>query len=31
MTCRYFGISRPTYYTWLGRYEKEGVDWRWWR
>jgi transposase len=26
MTCRYFGISRPTYYTWLGRYEKEGVD-----
>jgi len=26
MTCRYFGISRPTYYTWLRRYEKEGVD-----
>ncbi|CDM74695.1 IS481 family transposase [Mycobacterium marinum] len=26
MSCRYFGISRPTYYTWLGRYEKEGVD-----
>lgn len=26
MTCRYFGISRPTYYTWLNRYEKEGVD-----
>ena len=22
MTRRYFGISRPTYYTWLGRYEK---------
>jgi transposase-like protein len=20
MTCRYFGISRPTYYTWLRRY-----------
>nr|WP_324199152.1 helix-turn-helix domain-containing protein [Nocardia amamiensis] len=26
MTCRYFGISRPTYYTWLRRYETEGVD-----
>lgn len=26
MTCRYFGVSRPTYYTWLNRYEKEGVD-----
>jgi hypothetical protein len=26
ITCRYFGISRPTYYTWLRRYEKEGVD-----
>ncbi|MCK2243739.1 MULTISPECIES: IS481 family transposase [unclassified Crossiella] len=26
MTCRYFGISRPTYYTWLRRYEAEGVD-----
>jgi transposase len=24
MTCRYFGISRPTYYTWLRRYEAEG-------
>jgi transposase InsO family protein len=23
MTCRYFGISRPTYYTWLHRYEAE--------
>ncbi len=26
MTCRYFGISRPTDYTWLHRYETEGVD-----
>jgi transposase len=26
MTCRYFGISRPTYYTWLRRYEADGVD-----
>jgi transposase InsO family protein len=26
MTCRYFGISRPTYYTWLRRYEAEGPD-----
>ena len=26
MTCRYFGISRPTYYTWLRRYQKDGVD-----
>lgn len=26
MTCRYYGISRPTYYTWLRRYEAEGVD-----
>ena len=24
-TCRYYGISRPTYYTWLPRYEKEGL------
>ncbi|WP_190823601.1 helix-turn-helix domain-containing protein [Saccharopolyspora pogona] len=26
MTCRYYGISRPTYYKWLHRYETEGVD-----
>ncbi|WP_433521385.1 helix-turn-helix domain-containing protein [Nocardia pseudovaccinii] len=26
MTCCYFGISRPTYYTWLRGYETEGVD-----
>jgi len=26
MTCRYFGISRPTYYKWLRRYEVEGTD-----
>jgi transposase InsO family protein len=26
MTCRYFGISRPTYYGWLSRYEEGGVD-----
>lgn len=26
MTCRYFGISRQAYYTWLRRYETEGVD-----
>jgi transposase len=25
-TCRYFGISRPTYYTWLRRYQADGVD-----
>jgi transposase len=26
MTCRYYGISRPTYYRWLHRYEADGVD-----
>ncbi|MBO0879866.1 MAG: IS481 family transposase [Mycobacterium sp.] len=26
MTCRYFGITRQTYYNWLRRYETEGVD-----
>jgi transposase InsO family protein len=26
MTCRYYGITRPTYYNWLRRYEAEGVD-----
>ncbi|MFG2887926.1 helix-turn-helix domain-containing protein [Streptomyces sp. NPDC048248] len=25
-TCRYYGISRPCYYTWLRRYEAEGLD-----
>ncbi|GAA1034339.1 MULTISPECIES: helix-turn-helix domain-containing protein [Amycolatopsis] len=24
MTCRYFGITRQTYYNWLRRYEAEG-------
>jgi hypothetical protein len=24
MTCRYFGISRQLYYTWLRRYRDEG-------
>jgi transposase len=26
MTCRYYGISRQVYYTWLRRYPDEGVD-----
>jgi transposase InsO family protein len=26
MTCRYFGISRQAYYTWLRRYVAEGTD-----
>ena len=26
MTCRYFGISRPTFYKWLQRYEADGED-----
>src|ERR1700754_2092714 len=26
MTCRYYGISRQTYYGWLRRYETEGAD-----
>jgi transposase-like protein len=25
MTCRYFGISRPTYDTWVRRYEEGHV------
>ena len=25
-TCRYYGISRPTYYTWLRRLDLEGPD-----
>ena len=24
-TCRYYGISRQAYYSWLKRYEDEGV------
>ncbi|MFF5085573.1 IS481 family transposase [Actinoplanes sp. NPDC000266] len=24
-TCRYYGISRPTYYKWLRRYQDEGL------
>ncbi|MFG1755893.1 IS481 family transposase [Streptosporangium sandarakinum] len=26
MTCRYFGISRQTYYIWYRRYQAEGID-----
>ena len=26
MTCRYVGISRPIYYTWLRRYQADGID-----
>lgn len=26
MTCRYFGISRQLYYTWLRRYRAEGLE-----
>ena len=26
LTCRYYGISRQLYYTWLRRYEEEGFD-----
>ena len=26
MTCRYFGITRQAFYTWLRRYEEHGVD-----
>ena len=26
MTCRYYGISRQVFYTWLRRYEAEGLD-----
>lgn len=25
-TCRYYGISRQTYYTWVRRYEAFGLD-----
>ena len=24
MTCRYYGISRPTFYKWLSRYQADG-------
>jgi transposase InsO family protein len=26
LTCRYYGISRPTFYTWRRRYDAEGID-----
>src|ERR1700693_2856960 len=26
LTCRYYGISRHTYYIWLRRYEEGGID-----
>jgi transposase InsO family protein len=26
MTCRYFGITRQAYYTWLRRYEEQGLE-----
>jgi transposase InsO family protein len=26
MTCRYYGISRPTFYKWLSRYRELGAD-----
>ncbi len=26
LTCRYYGIARQTYYIWLRRYEKLGID-----
>jgi transposase len=25
-TCRYYGVSRPTYYKWLRRYEEHGIE-----
>jgi len=25
-TCRYYGISRPTFYKWLRRYEEKGLE-----
>ena len=25
-TCRYFGITRQAYYTWLRRYEEHGLE-----
>ena len=26
LTCRYYGVTRPSYYKWLRRYEELGVD-----
>ena len=26
LTCRYYGISRQTYYKWLRRHEEQGID-----
>jgi len=26
LTCRYYGITRPTYYKWLHRYEQLGIE-----
>ncbi len=26
LTCRYYGISRHTYYIWLRRYEEHGIE-----
>jgi transposase len=26
MTCRYYGISRRTYYNWYRRYEEKGIE-----
>jgi len=25
-TCRYYGVSRQLYYTWLRRYEEHGIE-----
>ena len=25
-TCRYYGVSRPTYCKWLRRYEEHGIE-----
>ncbi len=25
-TCRHYGVSRPTYYKWLRRYEEDGIE-----
>jgi transposase-like protein len=26
LTCRYYGISRHTYYIWLRRFEEHGIE-----
>jgi transposase-like protein len=26
LTCRYFGITRQVYYTWLRRFEEQGLE-----